>query len=181
MNGASGRKSYGRLDAGGMTICKTYKKDLIMRLWHQALIPYLDNKRLLSQHRECCVLRGKGWRKKHSVVDYVFRYDLAHLYEYHLVVMNEMVKRNYVPSANWYLRTYRGKSLPIASLTEIGTYVPLVGPISYLSTKFMIYPEHNYKYLRECLLNLKSKGATLVNGKTIDEMLIQLDLNNDAS
>lgn len=147
-----------------------------MRLWHQALIPYLDNKRLLGQHRECCALRGKGWGKKHSVVDYVFKYDLAHLYEYHCLVMHEMAKRDYVPDANWYLRTYRGKSLPIASLSKVGTYVPLVGPESFWATKFMIYPEHDYRYLRECLLNLKSKGAQLVNGKTVEGLLIDLDL-----
>ena len=147
-----------------------------MRLWHQALIPYLDNKRLLGQHRECCALRGKGWGKKHSVVDYVFKYDLSHLYEYHCLVMHEMTKRNYVPDPNWYFRTYRGKSLPFSTLTEVGTYVPLVGPESFWSTKFMIYPEHDYKYLRECLLNLKAKGAQLVNGKTVEGLLIDLDL-----
>lgn len=176
MNGAFGKKSYGRLDAGGMTICKIYKKDLIMRLWHQKLIPYLDNKRLLSQHRECCALRGKGWGKKHSVVDYVFKYDLAHLYEYHKLVMHEMAKRNYVVDVNWYGRTYRGKHLPKATLCEIGTFVSLVDAKSFWSMKFMIYPEHNAKYLRECLLNLRAKGAKLVNGKTIEDFLINLDL-----
>lgn len=138
-----------------------------MRLWHQALIPYLDNKRLMSQHRECCALRGKGWGKKHSVVDYVFKYDLAHLYEYHCLVMRELFKRNYTTDIDWLSRTYRGKNLPIASLFEVGIYV---------WTGKLIYAEHNDSYLRECLLNLKSKNAELVNGKTIDEMLIDLDL-----
>ena len=139
-----------------------------MRLWHQALIPYLDNKRLLGQHRECCALRGKGWGKKHSVVDYVFKYDLSHLYEYHLIVMDEMVKRNYVPDSNWYFRTYRGKSLPNALLTEVGIYSGHVDEL--------IYDEHDDRYLKECLLNLKSKGAQLVNGKTVEGLLIDLDL-----
>ena len=31
-----------------------------MRLWHQVLIPYIDNKHLYAQHRECCALRAKG-------------------------------------------------------------------------------------------------------------------------
>ena len=139
-----------------------------MRLWHQVLIPFLDNKRLLGQHRECCALRGKGWGKKHSVVDYVFKYDLAHLYEYHLKIMREMTYRGYEVDAHWYNRLYRGKTLQYLTLMYIGTYVCCGGEL--------IYPEHNDKYLRECLLNLKSKGAELVNGKTIDEMLIGLDL-----
>ena len=69
---------------------------------------------------------------------------------------------------NWYGRTYRGKNLPLASLTEVGIYLYHVGEL--------IYAEHNDRYLKECLLNLRSKGAELVNGKTIDEMLLELDL-----
>lgn len=146
-----------------------------MRLWHQKLIWHLDNKRLLGQHRECCALRGRGWGKKHSVVDYVFRYGLAHLYEYHKLVMNEMIRRNYNVDESWYDEAYRGRSLPPATIAEIGVYVPPIGPAHWAS-RFMIYPEHNDNYLRECLLNLKSKHAELTNGKTIEQMLIELDL-----
>ena len=46
-----------------------------MRLWHQNLINRLPAQQLLGQHRECCALRGNGWGKKHSVVDYVFLYS----------------------------------------------------------------------------------------------------------
>ena len=148
-----------------------------MRLWHQALIPYLDNKRLLGQHRECCALRGKGWGKKHSVVDYVFKYDLAHLYEYHCLVIHEMAKRNFVLDLNWYFRTYRGKSLPHASLSEVGTFVAKSEMLNGKLKTCSIYPEHDDRYLRECLLNLKSKGAELTNGKTVEEMLVKLDLS----
>ena len=142
-----------------------------MRLWHQSLLPYLDNKRLMSQHRECCALRGKGWGKKHATVDYVFKYDLAHLYQYHMLVMREITQR-YARRIDfdyqWYNRLYRGKSLPMTTLVETGSFVHNDGE--------MIYNEHNDKYLKECLLNLKSKGAELVNGETIDHMLIKLDL-----
>ena len=68
----------------------------------------------------------------------------------------------------WYGRTYRGKNLPLASLTEVGIYLYPDGEL--------IYAEHDDRYLKECLLNLRSKGAELVNGKTIDEMLLELDL-----
>ena len=43
-----------------------------MRLWHQSLLPYLDNRRILGQHRECCALRGRGWGKKSSVINYIY-------------------------------------------------------------------------------------------------------------
>lgn len=143
-----------------------------MRLWHQVLIPYLDNKRLCAQHRECCALRGKGWGKKHSVVDYVFEHGLDHLYSYHLLVMHEMARQfNANIDAMWYNRLYRGKNLPNTQLSEVGTY-------NYFPEldKQLIYPEHDDNYLKECLLNLKSKGAELVNGKTVDGMLLELDL-----
>ena len=141
-----------------------------MRLWHQALLPYIDNKRLMSQHRECCALRGKGWGRKHATVDYVFKYDLDHLYEYHCIVMNEIMyrSRDFRINGSWFRRTYRGKNLPESSLAEVGIFVP--------PDSSMIYLEHDDRYLKECLLNLKSKGAELVNGKTIEEMLLELDL-----
>ena len=103
-------------------------------------------------------------------MDYVFKHDLAHLYAYHLLVLDEMHKRfrNVNIDVNWYGRTYRGKSLPKSSLLDVGIYVHHCDEL--------IYPEHDDKYLKECLLNLHSKNAELINGKNIEEMLIALDL-----
>ena len=153
-----------------------------MRLWHQALIPYLDNKRLLAQHRECCALRGLGWGKKHATVDYVFKYTIGRLYSYHLLVMHEMLNRDYVPLNIWYNRLWRGNQLGMSTtLQEIGITVYTETSVNVIPYKQLqtIYPEHNDKYLRECLLNLKAKGAELINGKTIDQMLIELDLEKE--
>ena len=157
-----------------------------MRLWHQILIPYLDAKRLLSQHRECCALRGKGWGKKHSVVDYVFKHDLAHLYQYHLIVMSEMAKRDYSVDPAWYRRLYRGKHLSSSTLLEIGSYVfkdesECTSSIeNYIKSPWsLIYCEHDIAYLKECLLNLKSKNAQLKNNVSIEEILIKIDLSGD--
>ena len=151
-----------------------------MRLWHQSLILYLDNKRLLSQHRECCALRGKGWKKKHSTVDYVFKYTPSHLYIYHRLVMAEMLNRDFhLKNTNWYRRTYRGKNIDEWLLVDAGIFQ---GNYAFDSSGKMfilpIYKEHDNAYLRECLLLLKSKGAELTNDKSIDEMLIELDLKS---
>lgn len=54
-----------------------------MRLWHYKLIPCLPRQQLLGQHRECCALRGKGWGKPHSTVNYVFKYNIEKLVKYH--------------------------------------------------------------------------------------------------
>ena len=82
-----------------------------MRLWHQKLIPLLPRQQLLGQHRECCALRGAGWGRKHSIVNYVFTHDPAYLVAYHYLVMKEMEKRSYKPDLIWYNSKYRGKIL----------------------------------------------------------------------
>lgn len=68
-----------------------------MRLWHQGLLPYLDRQRLLSQHRECCALRGRGWGRPHATVNYVFKNHFTKLVAYHWFVMDEMKRRGYNP------------------------------------------------------------------------------------
>lgn len=139
-----------------------------MRLWHQKLIPYLDNKRLLGQHRECCALRGKGWGKKHSTVDYVFKHHYALLFWYHCQVMYEMKERKYHIESLWLNATYRGKTLGFDN------------HIYDNSPSIITYPEHNDAYLKECLLNLQSKGAKLINGTCISEQLLKLAIEGRA-
>lgn len=131
-----------------------------MRLWHQKLIPYLDRQRLLGQHRECCALRGKGWGKKHSVIDYVFTHSPARLVAYHYLIMNEMKKRGYNPNEDWYNADYRGSAL---GEEVLWCNLPLM--VSFLNAvkdnNYIIYPEHTDEYLEECLNNLKEKGVEI--------------------
>ena len=129
-----------------------------MRLWHQKLIPYLPRQQLLGQHRECCALRGKGWGRKHSTVDYVFTHPPAYLIAYHNIIMDEMEKRGYHPDPIWKNVTYRGKVLGAdwpEKDWEVTSWHYLIE-----NTK-PIYPEHDDVYLIECLNNLKSKGIEI--------------------
>ena len=139
-----------------------------MRLWHQKLIPYLDRQRLLGQHRECCALRGKGWGRKHSVVDYVFTYSPAHLCAYHLLIMKEMRNRGYQPDNAWADPGYRGTALGYDDVwSEYATFVQRLFQSATEKEDFIIYHEHNDAYLKECIENLKEKGVEigrLVNG-----------------
>ena len=131
-----------------------------MRLWHQALIPYLPRQQLLGQHRECCALRGKGWGKKHSVVDYVFKYNPAKLVVYHYIIMEEMERRGYHPDRTWDNPDWRGNTLneqvDWADRKEVDQLWMNINQIGQI-----IYPEHNEAYLNECLDNLKSKGIEI--------------------
>lgn len=133
-----------------------------MRLWPLAIIDQLPRQQLLGQHRECCALRGLGWGKKHATVDYVFKYSLGHLYEYHCQVLSELIHRGYVVDAKWYNRLYRGTRMKMALLQEVGTYVRFVGD--------RIYPEHNVKYLDECISNLAAKGVKIDREMALNRM-----------
>lgn len=129
-----------------------------MRLWHEGLLPYLDRQRLLAQHRECCALRGKGWGRKHSVVDYVFTHPKEWLWAYHTRVMEEMIKRGYHPDLIWMDILYQGKELDKRQQEEVD-----VKEINekLAATEVYIYPEHDDAYLEECLQNLEAKGINL--------------------
>ncbi len=120
-----------------------------MRLWHQDLISVLPRQQLLGQHRECCALRGNGWAKKHATVQYVFDYSPYLLFQYHLLIMNEMKTRGYLPDALWEEAVYRGKICePYQELKPVRINTP-------------IYKEHNADYLQECIDNLKEKGILI--------------------
>ncbi len=120
-----------------------------MRLWHEDLISLLPRQQLLGQHRECCALRGNGWGKKHSTVNYVFNYSPYKLYQYHALIMQEMSRRNYKADSLWLDSNYRGKTCD--AYEELMT-CELSRPI---------FPEHNDDYMEECLNNLASKGIVL--------------------
>jgi len=121
-----------------------------MRLWHEFLLNRLPYRQLLGQHRECCALRGKAWGRKHSTVDYVFRYSPYKLFQYHALVIDEMKRRGYHPSSEWLLPSYRGKTvLPYEELKPI------------LLTK-PVFSEHDKKYFRQCLDNLAGKGIIIL-------------------
>lgn len=140
-----------------------------MRLWSQQMIPYLDRQRLLSQHREACALRGKGWGKKHTTVDYVFRHDPECLVAYHRLVMDEMERRGYHPDRTWDDPCWRGSTLGREEGWADADYVE--DQYCYATHKGgIIYPEHNDEYIRECVENLALKGVDVSEMKRVFHM-----------
>lgn len=120
-----------------------------MRLWHETLIQHLPREQLLGQHRECCALRGNGWKKQHTTINYIFKYDYYYLFLYHCLVMEEMEKRNYHPNVIWKNPYYRGKNCKAWDTLYV------------IEKQSVIYPEHHEQYLQECLDNLKTKGIMI--------------------
>lgn len=128
-----------------------------MRLWHQDLIPYLPRQQLLGQHRECCALRGAGWGRKHSIVNYVFNYDPSYLVAYHWLIMDEMEKRGYHPDPLWRDSNWRGNKLG----EQLGWAGDMITYQIYKDISSHIFIEHNNDYLKECLNNLANKGIII--------------------
>ena len=123
---------------------------IYIRLWHQLLIPKLPRQQLLGQNRECAALRGRGWGRRHSVVNYVFTHSPYLLVAYHNLIMDEMVKRGYEPSPVWRDRDWRG--------AQLGHQEGWAKPEELNQ---IIYPEHNEEYLQECIENLAQKGIII--------------------
>ena len=105
----------------------------------------LPNAQVRGQHRECCALRGRGWGKRHSTVDYVFTYSPAELYAYHVQIMEEFKRRKLGKiDPLWKIAMHRGKRKAPWMASKFGK--PNGG-----------YSEHDDVYLHECVENLKAK------------------------
>ena len=126
-----------------------------MRLWHEALLPYLPRAQLLGQHRECCALRGLSWGRRHAVVDYVFTHSRERLAVYHARVMREMQRRGYRVESHWREPGYRGQ--------RCAPFVPDREKMARLENRYPVYAEHDTAYFRACVENLRRKGAAILS------------------
>lgn len=125
-----------------------------MRLWHKDLISILPKQWLMGQHRECCALRGLGWGRTHSTVNYVFNYNYVVLFSYHLRVMNTLVVAHGVKiSKEWFHVLYRGRAIGYA---KDDVDLPNCQLFQYAN-----YAEHDSDYLAECVKNLEAKGVII--------------------
>ena len=109
-----------------------------MRLWHKDLIPFLPNKMLVSQWRECIAIK-RQWEKgtlKHRLVSYVQDYNKSTFCLYCIHVATELNRRN-----------IKYKQSLLKELLDFTDYKPLQN-----------YKEHNLRYLEQCLLNLQEKA-----------------------
>lgn len=116
-----------------------------MRLWHYRLIPYLPNKMLVSQWRECIAIKrqwGKG-TLKHPLVSYVKNYSKEYYIEYVWMIQKEMADRNIRFKSKYYNEIYNFCDEDIDyDSRELKSYT---------------YPEHNNRYLKQCYFNLQEK------------------------
>ena len=143
-------------------------KEKNMRLWHYKLIPYLPDvktsghkklNQLGGQHRECCMMRGNGWGINHSTVNYVWKYSYFTLAVYHVIkVIRELEKRGFNIDIMWKSLKYRGKKLGTQEYSNFSVR-------NYID--YGEYPEHNDKYLDDCINNLAGKGIIIDKQKVL--------------
>ena len=112
-----------------------------MRLWHKDLIPYLPQKQLIGQWRECCAIARNlsiNGTPNHILVNKIMNYPVSHFNRYAWEVYNEMKSRGYncqwLSFEKWCINTCYD-----LELTEI------------------FNNWHNNRYLRQCLYNLQEK------------------------
>ena len=114
-----------------------------MRLWHYKLIPVLPNKMLVSEWRECIAIK-RQWEKgtlKHRLVSYVMEHSKEYFIEYVWLVQCELGRRNIKYQSKYYYEIY---GFCESDINEDGEYT--------------LYPEHNDRYLKQCLYNLQEKA-----------------------
>lgn len=112
-------------------------------MWHYELIPYLPNKMLVSQWRECIAIK-RQWEKgtlKHRLVSYVMNYNKKYFRNYVYIVVSELYKRHIKYNEKLY--------------TEIINFC--FNDSSVVSNNLM-YQEHNSRYLIQCYYNLQEKA-----------------------
>lgn len=80
------------------------------------------------------------------------------------MVMKEMLNRGYTPDSEWFNPAYRGKHCepyvyPRVEIHTTSEYKSFMLPCGATAPREFLYPEHDDKYLKECLDNLKGKGV----------------------
>ena len=114
-----------------------------VRLWDYRLIKYLPKQQLVSQWRELIAIK-RQWEKgtlKHRLVSYVMDYPKYVFRNYILDVVGEMDNRNIK-----YQKKYFAELIKFCEDEELS-----------FETLLACYPEHNDRYLKQCLYNLEEK------------------------
>lgn len=119
-----------------------------MRLWDYRLIPVLPDKMIVAEWRECIAIK-RQWEKgtlKHRLVSYVMDYQKSGYLTYVTKVCREMITRNIKFQEKYY--------------NEILDFCTKDGGNASFN-----YPEHNDRYLRQCLYNLEEKAIRNIISK----------------
>lgn len=108
-----------------------------MRLWSYEILEFLPKSQLIAQWRECNLLvkdDNEGRKTNHILINYVWEYDISHLYCYMDLVKAEMHKRGLLTPTDRRTKTY-----------------------FLVDKKNLFCKHHDNKYLVQCFYNLQEK------------------------
>jgi uncharacterized protein (TIGR02328 family) len=117
-----------------------------MRIWDYRLIEVLPNAQLKAMRYEISDMVKQYPNIKNRLVSYANNYAIVYLLSYFYQVTNEMEKRNIKMND-----TYNSEIVDICFQKSKSEN------IFFDFNKPPIYPEHNDRYLRQCLFNLEEK------------------------
>ena len=114
-----------------------------MRLWHIDLIKndLLPKSQLLAQWRELCSIYQK--QDKHILINYIYKYDKAYLWNYSLEVIASLNRHNI--------------KITNKSQEKFKSYFADLGNMIEDNRTELMFPEHNIDYLEICYWNLREK------------------------
>lgn len=114
-----------------------------MRLWHKQLLPYLPQKQLCSQWRECCCIARNiavNGTPNHILVNKIMNYPLTHFIKYSQMVVDEMERRGYCCNVDKFGHWMACDVDDLPGEDEL------------------FHGWHNYRYAVQCYFNLQEKS-----------------------
>ena len=136
-----------------------------MRLWHYKLIPYLPQKQLVAQWRECCCIAkniADNGTPNHLLVNKILEYAPIHFIQYTNLILAEMNERGYKVSETSFLNFCNNMRASALCFNDKWD--------SNIIKDNKIFPYwHRDRYLKQCLYNLQEKFDC--NGITYKEWI----------
>lgn len=125
---------------------------IIIRLWHYELIPYLPQKQLVAQWRECCCIAkniATDGTPNHLLVNKVLNYSTIHFIYYTNLILQEMQKRGYKINEKSYISFCNHMTIGCCWFKHTDSIIN--------NDNDLFKGWHNNRYLKQCLYNLQEK------------------------
>ena len=123
-----------------------------MRLWHYKLIPYLPQKQLIAQWRECCCIAkniATNGTPNHLLVNKILNYSSIHFVYYTNLILEEMKKRGYKINEKSYISFCNHITIGQGWFNHCDDII--------INSNDLFKNWHNERYLHQCLMNLQEK------------------------
>ena len=125
---------------------------ITIRLWHYKLIPYLPQKQLIAQWRECCCIAkniATNGTPNHLLVNKVLNYPSIHFVYYTNLILEEMQKRGYKINEKSYISFCNHITIGQSWFNHRDDII--------INSNDLFKNWHNNRYLNQCLMNLQEK------------------------